>query len=296
MAWQHLILVLLINLGWGYNFVAAKVALDALPVSIVMVGRFLVIILLLLPFLRISRGLMLPTLGIGFLLGVAHFGLMFVGVQLAGDVSSVAIAAQLFVPFGTILAVLFLGERIRLRRTAALVVAFSGIVVLGFDPTVVNHLDSLFFIALAAVAMATATILMRRYPGTGAMQMQAWTGVVSLPFYLLWMLVAVPDPIAVVAAAPPVALGYVVYIAIVASIIGHGSLYYLLKTYPVSTVSPLMLLSPVIGIAFGIAVYGDDLTWQIAIGGALTLAGVAVIAMRSTAKHSAAAPEKAATP
>ena len=296
MAWQHLLLVLLINVGWGYNFVAAKVSLDSLPVSMVMLGRFLVVTLLLLPFLRIPRGLMLPTLGIGFLLGVVHFGLMFVGTQLSGDVSSVAIAAQLFVPFGTVLAVLFLGERIRWRRTAALVVAFSGIIVLGFDPTVVNHLDSLFFIALAAVAMAVATILMRRFPGTGAMQMQAWTGVVAIPFYLLWMLIAVPDPVGIVQAAPPIALGYVVYTAIAASIIGHGSLYYLLKRYPVSTVSPLMLLSPVIGIVFGILVYGDDVTWQIAVGGVLTLAGVAVIAMRSGAKQSAATPEKAATP
>lgn len=296
MAWQHLLLVLLINVGWGYNFVAAKVSLDALPVFLVMLIRFLIVAVLLLPFLRLPRGHVLPTLGIAFILGVMHFGLMFTGTQLAGDVSSVAIAAQLFVPFGTILAILFLGERIGWRRGVALVIAFAGIVVLGFDPTVGNHLDSLFVISLAAVAMAVATILMRRFQGTGALQMQAWTGAIGVPSYLALTLLFESNQIEALQAAPPLAIGYVGYTALAASIIGHSSLYYLLKRYPVSTVSPLMLLSPVIGIVFGILVYGDTFTWQVGLGGALTLAGVTIIAARSGLKNSAATPERPATP
>lgn len=295
MAWQHLLLVLLINVGWGYNFVAAKVSLDSLPIFVVMLFRFVIVAGLLFPFLRIPRDKILPTVAIGFMLGVVHFGLMFTGVALAGDVSSVAIAAQLFVPFGTILAVLFLGEKVGWRRTVALIVAFAGIGVLGFDPTVLRHLDSLFFVTLAAVAMALATIMMRRFHGVGAMQMQAWTGVVAIPCFLAATLLFESGQLEAVRNAPPIALGYVVYTALAASIIGHGSLYYLLKRYPVSTVSPLMLLSPVIGIVFGILIYGDDLTWQIGVGGALTLAGVAVIAARAGIKNSAAAVEKAET-
>ena len=125
--------------------------------------------------------------------------------------------------------------------------------------------------------------------------MQAWTGVVAIPCYLAATLLFESGQVEAVRNAPPIALGYVVYTALAASILGHGSLYYLLKRYPVSTVSPLMLLSPVIGIVFGILIYGDDLTWQIGVGGVLTLAGVAVIAARSGLKNSAAAVEKAET-
>ncbi len=61
----------------------------------------------------------------------------------------------------------------------------------------------------------------------------------------------------------------------------HAGWYYLLRRYPVSTVAPLMLLLPVFGIGSGIVVYGDVLSSQIALGGALTLIGVAIIVFRT---------------
>jgi O-acetylserine/cysteine efflux transporter len=55
----------------------------------------------------------------------------------------------------------------------------------------------------------------------------------------------------------------------------------LLRRYPVATVNPFMLLMPVVGVLSGVLVYGDMLTWRIFVGGVLTLAGVAVILLRS---------------
>jgi len=43
----------------------------------------------------------------------------------------------------------------------------------------------------------------------------------------------------------------------------------------------LMLMLPVFGIGSGIIVYGDVLSTQIALGGALTLIGVAIIVFRT---------------
>ena len=40
------------------------------------------------------------------------------------------------------------------------------------------------------------------------------------------------------------------------------------------------MLAPVLGIAFGILLWGDELTMRMAIGGVTTLVGVLVIALR----------------
>jgi O-acetylserine/cysteine efflux transporter len=85
----------------------------------------------------------------------------------------------------------------------------------------------------------------------------------------------------------------IVYATIAGSIVGHGGLYFLLKRYPVTWVNPLFLLAPVFAIFFGVTVYGDQPTLQILVGGFMTIAGVAVIAIRS-ARKGAPAPEKAA--
>ena len=68
-----------------------------------------------------------------------------------------------------------------------------------------------------------------------------------------------------------------VYSALGASLIGHGIVYHLLGRYPVSVTTPLLLLSPVLAVAFGVWFWGDVLTWKLVLGGAMTLAGIVVI-------------------
>jgi O-acetylserine/cysteine efflux transporter len=77
------------------------------------------------------------------------------------------------------------------------------------------------------------------------------------------------------------------YSAIGASLIGHGILYYLLGRYPVGVTTPLMLLSPVLAVGFGVWLWSDTLTWKLALGGLLTLAGLAIITIPGSRRASA---------
>ena len=76
-------------------------------------------------------------------------------------------------------------------------------------------------------------------------------------------------------------LGAPAYSAVGASIIGHGVVYYLLGRYPVSVTAPIMLLTPVIAIVFGVTLWGDELTGKLVLGGVLTIMGVAIINVRN---------------
>ena len=281
---QHLLLALLITVIWGFNFVAAKTALDHFPTFEMLLLRFILLAIILFPFLRVPRNKIRPVMAVGFMVGVLHFSLNFSGLGMSGDVSSAAIATQLFIPFGAILAIIFLGERIGVWRTMAITVAFTGTVVISFDPVVVDHLDALIVVVISTIPMAITTIMLRRLTGVGPMQVQAWTAVVCIPAYLILTILFESDQVEAIRTATFAPVAGIVYATIAGSIVGHGGLYFLLKRYPVTWVNPLFLLAPVFAIFFGVTVYGDQPTLQILVGGFMTIAGVAIIAIRAARK------------
>ena len=73
---------------------------------------------------------------------VLHFGLSFWSLKLAGDLASPAIVMQSYVPMAVLLAWWLRGERFAWRTGLAIVVSFGGILVLGFDPIVLDNPQS----------------------------------------------------------------------------------------------------------------------------------------------------------
>jgi O-acetylserine/cysteine efflux transporter len=70
------------------------------------------------------------------------------------------------------------------------------------------------------------------------------------------------------------------FTVVMASLIAHSGYYYLVQRYPITSVSPLTILSPLFGVLFGVTLLGDDLTPRIIAGGTMTLTGVVIIALR----------------
>jgi O-acetylserine/cysteine efflux transporter len=64
------------------------------------------------------------------------------------------------------------------------------------------------------------------------------------------------------------------------SLIAHTAWYYLVGRYPVTSISPITLLSPLFGIFFGVTLLDDQLTPRMLAGGAVTLIGVLIVVLR----------------
>ena len=130
MSSYHFFLILLINIAWGFNFLAAKTALDYFPPFLVLLLRFFLLLIILLPFLKIPKNKIFSVAFLSFISGVLYFSLNFVGLKLAGELTSPAIATQLFIPFGAILAFFFLREKVKLKTWVAILISFLGIMIL----------------------------------------------------------------------------------------------------------------------------------------------------------------------
>jgi O-acetylserine/cysteine efflux transporter len=67
---------------------------------------------------------------------------------------------------------------------------------------------------------------------------------------------------------------------VMSSLIAHTGWYYLVSRYPVTSLSPLTLLSPLFGVFFGVTLLHDQLTSRMLLGSAVTLIGVLIVLLR----------------
>jgi len=164
-----------------------------------------------------------------------------------------------------------------------MLMAFGGVVWMSFEPRVLNYLPALGLVVLAALAVAVGMILMKGLRGVSPLQLQAWIGLAGAPSLLALSWLLEGGQRAALGAAPAAAWAAVVYSALGASVLAHGGLYWLIQRHEVSFVSPFTLLSTLFAIAFGVWLMGDVLTLRIVLASLVTLAGVAIVAVRSAA-------------
>lgn len=290
----HLALILLIDLVWAGNIVAVKLTVEAAQPITAVALRYTIVLLACLPWLRWLPGRMVSVLVTGFVAGALFMGLGGLSFAVADNVSALAIAGQLGVPFSLLLAVAVFRERIRWPRIAAVALSFAGVAVMGFDPAIAHESLGLWLTVAASLAWASGNLLFRNLKGINVLTIHAWLGLISVPLLVAASLVFEPGALARAPQLPAGIWGWLSYSALGASVLGHGGMSWLFQRYPVSTVSPLTLPTPLMSVMVAVAVFHTPITLQMVIGGGLALAGVAVITLRTAQARDGELP--AATP
>jgi O-acetylserine/cysteine efflux transporter len=222
-----------------------------------------------------------------FLFGVPHFGLIFWGMKLVGGVGSASIAAQLTVPFSTILAIIFLKETVGWLRVVGISISFFGVVLLGFDPEIFAYWHGLLVIISAAFIYSVCAILMRSLKEVPAVTVQAWVALMGVLGSVVISFIFESGQFEAIASASTTSWAGVAYTAIASSLIGHGGANYLFRKYEVSTVSVYFLSAPLFSIAAGVLFMGETLSWKLVMGGMLTVSGVLIVTIRNSQKAKA---------
>jgi O-acetylserine/cysteine efflux transporter len=278
-------LVALICLAWAGNFLTSKLALNEFPPLLFTALRLLLLCALLAPLVRRPAPGQWPRLAaVALCNGVLHFGLSFWSLSLSHTLASPAIVMQSYVPMAALLAWWLLGEKFHWRTGAAIAVSFAGVLVLGFDPTVLKSPAALLLMLVSAFFLAVGTVLMRGLRGLDLFSQQGWTAIIGVGPLLLASWLLEPNPRAEIASASWVAWFGVVYAALVASVVGHGIYYVLVQRHPVATITPYLLVAPLLATLLGIYLLGDQVGPRLWLGGAMVLGGVLAIALRALAK------------
>jgi O-acetylserine/cysteine efflux transporter len=234
----------------------------------------------LLPWLKPLEGQMKRIVWIALTSGAFHFGLVFVGFAMTDNIGPVAVALQINVPFMLLFAVLFLGEKIGPLRIGGMVMAFIGVMIVGFDPVAFQNPWALAAVITGGCMFGVSVILMRRLDGGHPLQVQAWIAVISLPFLAAGSFMFESGQVQSVIDFGWLGIAVILYTSLGATIVGHGGMFVLLQRYPVNFLLPFMMAPPVLGVIFGIWINGEPVTWKLAIGGLMTLVGVGIIQVR----------------
>jgi len=152
---RDFLLVVLICLAWAGNFLSSKLALHEFPPLLFTALRLVVLCALLSPFVkRPAEGQWPRLIAVALCNGVLHFGLSFWSLSLSPTLASPAIVMQSYVPMAALLAWWWLGEKFHWRTGAAIALSFGGVLVLGFDPSVLQEPASLLLLLVSALLYA----------------------------------------------------------------------------------------------------------------------------------------------
>jgi O-acetylserine/cysteine efflux transporter len=272
MEWAAATLVVTI---WGLNFVAVKTALVTLPPFLLTALRFAIAALVLAPFFRPARGQLPAVLVIALLLGVGHFGLMFFGV--AGmDAATAAIVIELSIPFSAVLAWAFFGEVLGRWRSLGLAVSFAGVALLAGEPHL-PRLSPFVAVVVSGFAWALANVVIKRMGTISPLAINGWMALFASPMLLGLSLATETGQAEALAATSLKGWLAVAYTVVCSTLIAYTLWYRLIARHSINRVVPFTLLGPVVGLAGGVLLLGEPLTWHKLVGGALTVLGVAAV-------------------
>lgn len=290
MSGREILVFALMCVVWGFHYVVLKTGVSEIPPMLYAALRMSVVAAALSPFLRWRPGLMGRVLAAGICLGALNYAFLFNGVAHA-PASAAAIAIELYVPFATILSVIFLGEKVGWRRIAGISFAFAGVALVALARDAGNVGDRIgvgvALVAGCALVESIGAILVKQAKGFRPHELLAWFAVIGAGFLWGATLVADGSPAPHLADARPlVVVSAVLYSAIGASIFGHTAYYWLLQRLPVSQVAVSTLLTTLLGVACSVAFLGERLTTQFLVGGAMVVAGVGFVLLRAAKKQS----------
>jgi O-acetylserine/cysteine efflux transporter len=277
-----------ITATWGLNFVIGKWALAELPPILTMTLRFVLVAVLLLPFVRTPWADLRRIAGLAFTLGLVHFSLMFSGL-VGVDAGLASIIAQSQVPFTALLAAIFLRDMPRPRQWLGMALAFFGIWLAVGEPRAGGAAIDILLMLAGSCVWAIANFQMKALGHVDGFSLNAYMALFTVPMLACASAVLETGQIEAMASASLWAWGGVVYMACIITIVTYWAWYRLLRRYSVGIVVPYSLLIPIFGVLAGVVLMGDPFGWQSLAGAAATVAGVAAVTLGKH-KQSASAP------
>mgnify|MGYP002715457765 FL=1 len=275
---KDLLLALLVIVVWGLNFVVIKVGLHGMPPMLMGALRFMLAAFPAILFVRRPQVPLRWMLAYGMTISVGQFAFLFYAmhVGMPAGLASLVLQSQAF--FTLFFAALFLGERLRGSNLFGLLVAASGLLLIGLQGGQAMTLAG-FALTIAAASMwALGNVVTRKLGKVNLVGLVVWGSLIPpLPFLALSLWLEGPELISQSLRTLSLdSLLVLAYLAFGATILGYGLWSRLLSRYPASQVAPFSLLVPVVGISSAALLLGERLGSMQMAGAALVMVGLLI--------------------
>ncbi|MEV6586441.1 EamA family transporter [Streptomyces acidicola] len=292
----HLCLAVLVAAVWGVNFTVIEIGLDHFPPLLFSALRFLVAALPAVFFVGRPKVAWKWILGVGLALGVAKFGLLFVGMDAGMPAGLSSLVLQIQAVFTALIAFAVLGERPTRIRLLGMAVALCGVGLAAVDEGTGGPLGAFALVIAAAVCWGISNVLTRKASPPDSLNFMVWVSTVPvLPLLLLSLLTEGPSAdLAALRALDWQGAGVILYVAWVTTVFGFGAWGWLLRRHPASTVAPFSLLVPVFGMSSAALFLGEPVSGLRWCAAALLVGGVALTSLAPASGKAATASSRSA--
>ena len=277
---KHLILVLIIMVLYGSSYPVGKLGIDIIPPLLFTALRLGLIFLAFLPFFRLklpAKHLLSPLIGFSLAMGIGTYVTMYYALEQLSIVAPIIIGAQLSIPFGLILSLVFLREKISLRRWVLIFLSFIGIVIIAYDPRIIDDKFGLILVIVMAFFYALSNLMARVLKDVDTAALNGWHGLIAFIPVAALTLIIEGNPINYLTPINGLAVFTVLHTALIVSVIGHAGMFYLYKFYPISNVLPFYSLFPIFGLILAFIIFSETLSIYEIVGGILILGSIFLI-------------------
>ena len=262
---------------WGLTFIAIKYGVEDAPPFLLTALRFAFAAFPLALFTRPPKAPVKWVVLYGALIGVAQFGLLFLGVREGMPVGLASLVIQMQVYFTVLFAAIAFGERPTRPQLIGAGLALAGMAVIGAARFADASVGPFALTLAAAVCWGAGNVVGKKVGRVDPLAFVAWSSLVApLPMLALSWLVE-PQRTVAALAHPTLKLALsVAGLSYGGTLFSYGLWARLLAIYPAAAVAPFALLVPVSGMAASALLFGERASPLEMLGAALVMIGLGV--------------------
>ncbi|MEP8635891.1 O-acetylserine/cysteine exporter [Enterobacter hormaechei] len=276
------LLALLVVVVWGLNFVVIKMGLHNMPPLMLAGLRFLLVAFPALLFVARPKIPLKLLLGYGLTISFGQFAFLFCAIKFGMPAGLASLVLQVQAFFTIILGAFVFGERLQGKQLAGISLAVFGVLVLIEGSLNGQHVALLGFMLTLAAGLSWACgnifnkLIMQHETRPPVLSLVVWSALIPIvPFMAASFFLDGPQ--AMLKSLVEIDLTTIlslIYLALVASIIGYGIWGSLLGRYETWRVAPLSLLVPVVGLASAALLLDETLSALQLCGAGMIMAGL----------------------
>jgi len=289
--WQFILMMTIMVVVWACAFPFIKIALEDLSFINLAIMRFLVVCIVLIAILlaqpkrfsSLQKKDILPIFLLGFFgVMVYHLGLNYGEQYISPGAASLIIATIPVII--VILAVMFLKEKLTLKKLLGIALALCGVLIISFWGTQnasieINYIFGALGVFIAAFMGALYTVagkkLLERYTALSLTVYAMLLGSIGLLPFLSTSLIEEVSTISVNS------LIAIIFLGVCSTVIGYIIWYVALEIKTASEISVYLYAIPVISTIISYFLFGDEITFLFVFGGVLVIAGLIIVNMKT---------------
>jgi O-acetylserine/cysteine efflux transporter len=277
MPFSRILLALLVMAVFGFSFAAIKIGLEDIPPLLLCALRFFFSSVPAIFFVPKPRASWKIILGYSLLMFVLMFYLSFFSIDAGITPGLASLLIQLQVFFTMLFAAFFFKEHLSFWHILGLIVAFSGLAVVGKHTE--GGMTSLGLVAIiaASICWSFANLISKKAGKINMLSLVIWSSFFAWPILLILSLIFEgPGAFKHLRHAALISWASVIYMAYAATLFGFSVWSWLLSQHRAATVAPFALSVPCFGILGSVLVFHEPLqAWKLG-AAALIISGLGI--------------------